>query len=189
MAKTKRTSKKKQQKRATTTIIIMLVVIFLIIGYFVVKTITDSPDDTKNETTTTEPASDNYYIPDNSYENENPTVNNSRDEAESDTETELTEIEADATEKEPQSETKPVNVDNESIEDKIISHYTDYMGFPDGVLFVNESEITKKGDIYTYTLRLNSGSTPNKLIGDVKVNIGTGEVTDSMGTEEWNVNN
>ncbi len=62
------------------------------------------------------------------------------------------------------------------------------MGFSAGDLYINESEISQNGDVYTYTLRTNKGTAPNRLVGDVKVNIGTGDVSDTMGTENWNIN-
>ena len=70
---------------------------------------------------------------------------------------------------------------------KIVSHYTSYMSTPKNALFVKEHEITEKDGIVTFTLRMN-GESPNVLICDVYVNIATGDVTDSMENEPWNLN-
>ncbi len=181
MAKKKRNSKKKQQKRATFIIAVMLIIIFLIIGFFAIEAIKKAPEDVSDTTTqATQSQSEYHYENNDSYE-----LEYDETEAVSTTEPISTEEDTHSFEKD---ETLPVNVDNENIADKIIVHYANYMGFPEGALFINEGEISKNGDIYTYTLRTNSANTPNKLIGDVEVNIGTGEVNDTMGTEEWNIN-
>lgn len=183
--KKKRTSRKAQQKRANATLFIMLAVIFIIIGIFVFKAISkgnEVPDDT---TTTTEyvfvqgnDSSDDGFSDDNTaYATEGG----------SETSTETTSEDSTSTTEEITTEmmTLPINNEPESMVNIIINHYTEYMSFPEGALFINESETDETASSYTYTLRLNTAGSPNKLIGDIHVEKGTGKVTDSMGNEPW----
>lgn len=183
--KKKRTSRKAQQKRANTTLFIMLAVIFIIIGIFVFKAISKDDKPQGDATTTTEyvfiegdDSSDDGFSDDNSA---------SATQGSSEESTEATSEDSTSTTEEATTEmmTLPINNEPESMVDIIISHYTDYMGFPEGALFINESETDETAASYTYTLRLNASGSPNKLIGDIHVEKGTGKVTDSMGNEPW----
>lgn len=182
MAKRKR--RKSKKNKGNITLIIMLAVIFIIIGIFVFKAINKDETPVGDTTTTTTESSfkqggslgdDEPYVP---------------DETEDDSEEmSSTEVESGTTTEEPTTEslTLPINNEPEDNVDVIIAHYTDFMGFPDGSLFIDDSETDETANGYTYTLRLNANGSPNKLIGDVYVENGTGRVTDSMGNEPWNI--
>lgn len=184
--KKKRVSKKVQQKRANATLFIMLAVIFIIIGIFVFKAINKDEKAPVDTTTSTEyvfvqgdsSSDDDSSDDDTQAASENETQDDSETTAEADS-TSTTE------EKTTEMLTLPINNEPESMVDLIINHYTDYMGFPEGALFINESETDETASSYTYALRLNASGAPNKLVGDIHVEKGTGKVTDSMGNEPW----
>ncbi len=183
MAQKKRRKNKKQQA-ATKTIIVMLVIIFAIIGFFIIKALGDKEGAEFTESDTTKQNS--VYTDWGGESGE--TTSSISNESEENTETETTEEITSETETQTVVSTSPVNVDNESVSDKIIVHYAELLGISKGELYINESEVSSNGDIYTYALRTKSGSSPNKLIGDIRVDIGSGDVTDSMGNEMWNIN-
>ena len=183
MAKKKR--RKSKKNKGNLTLIIMLAVIFITIGIFVFKAINK---DTGGENLSTTAPSD-YYQGDNSVDY---SYYNSGEQGETEEDTQLpetTEAEASTTTEEPTTEplTLPINSEPENMVDVILDYYTDLMGFPDGALFIKESETEETASGYTYTLRLNAKGSPNELIGDVYVEKGTGKVTDSMGNDSWNI--
>lgn len=185
MAKKKR--RKSKKNKGNITLIVMLAVIFVIIGIFVIKAI--NKDDTGAETTTTNPdeyvhgsnidSGDGYY--DSSDEEDDDTTQ--EDAPSQPVSTTFHELTEQATE----STTSTINNISADVVDVIIDYYTDLMGFPQGALFIKESETDESATMFTYTLRLNAKGSPNELIGDVYVEKGTGRVTDSMGNEPWNI--
>lgn len=179
MAKRKR--RKSRKDKGKITLIIMLAVIFVIIGIFVFKAINKenggdaapSPSSTQsyNQGGESNNSSHNQSVTQDSSENETEKVDSSTTTEEGTTE----------------PVTLPINNEPEDVADIIVSHYTDFMGFSEGALYIEDSETHETANGYAYTLRLNSDGSPNKLIGDVYVEKGTGKVTDSMGNEPWNI--
>ena len=183
----RKTASKKAKKQANTTLIVMLVIIFVIIGIFVIKAINKDDINIGGNTTTTESAfqQGGESSNDESDENEEPPTEASTDDLS--TTQESTESESISTTKETTTEmlTLPINNEPKSNVDIILAHYTDYMSFPEDALFIKDNESKESANGYTYTLRANLPGTPNKFIGDVYVEKGTGKVTDSMGNEPW----
>lgn len=192
MAK-KRKRRRSKKDKGMITLAIMLGVIFLIIGIFVVKAL-DKDKNQKVPTTdvdevTFSDSTDDFYVPETEDEE------NTESESESISETETTEIITEETTEETTEEimdetTEEVLTESENPEhviEAVIYHYADYMGFPVEALFIQNSETVETAAGYTFTLRLNAAGAPNKLIGDVYVEKGTGAVTDSMGNEPWNI--
>ncbi len=182
MAKKKR--RKSKKNKGNLTLAIMLGIIFIIIGIFVFKAI--NKDDTEVNTSTTEAAENgDYQYNDDSVDVSPDYSENSREESTEGT----TQEDSSTTTAEPTTEplTLPINNEPEDMVDVILSYYTDLMGFPDGALFIKDSETDETASGYTYTLRLNAKGSPNELIGDVYVEKGTGKVTDSMGNDPWNI--
>ncbi len=188
MAK-KRKRRRSKKDKGMITLAVMLGVIFLIIGIFVVKALnkdekTDVPTSDVEEVTFSD-STDDFYVPETEDEE------NTESESESISETETTEIITEETTEEIMDETtEEVLTESENPEhviEAVIYHYADYMGFPVEALFIQNSETVETAAGYTFTLRLNAAGAPNKLIGDVYVEKGTGAVTDSMGNEPWNI--
>ncbi len=81
----------------------------------------------------------------------------------------------------------PVEKVEEDLSDmikKITAHYESYMSMDKGVLFINESEAVQRNGKYEFILRSNAKS-PNQYVADVYVDMKTGAVEDSMGSETW----
>ena len=181
MAKKKR--RKSKKNKGNLTLAIMLGVIFIIIGIFVFKAI--NKNDTEVNTSTTEATENGDY----QYNDDSVDVSpdNSEDSDEETDESTLEDSSTTTTEATTEPLTLPINNEPEDMVDVILSYYTDLMGFPDGALFIRDSETDETASGYTYTLRLNAKGSPNELIGDVYVEKGTGKVTDSMGNDPWNI--
>lgn len=183
MAKKKR--RKTKKNKGNITLVVMLAVIFIIIGIFVFKAI--NKGEIPAETTTSTSNSDYQDDSSDIVENDSTEVTQHTS-TQADTTVEVSES---TTFQELTTEplTLPVSNDPEEMVDVILAYYTDLMGFPDGALFIKESETEETAVGYTYTLRLNANGSPNELIGDVYVEKGTGVVTDSMGNDSWNIDN
>lgn len=196
MAK-KRKRRRSKKDKGMITLAIMLGVIFLIIGIFVVKAL-DKDKNQKVPTTdvdevTFSDSTDDFYAPETNDEE------NTELESESTSESEKTETTTEeATEETTEETTEEITEETteealtesenpEHVIEAVIYHYADYMGFPVEALFIENSETVETAAGYTFTLRLNAAGAPNKLIGDVYVEKGTGAVTDSMGNEPWNI--
>ncbi len=182
MAKKKR--RKSKKNKGNITLAIMLAVIFIIIGIFVFKAI--NKDDSGDDTTTISTTVDGFYQGEDDGGNDFYNASQTESESEKPSQTEeAAEISSTTQENHTELVTLPINNEPEDVVDVIIAHYTDFMGFPEGALFIRASETGESAEGYTYTLRLNSNGSPNKLIGDVYVEKGTGKVTDSMGNDSW----
>ena len=182
MAKKKR--RKSKKNKGNLTLAIMLGVIFIIIGIFVFKAI--NKNDTDVNTSTTEATENGDY----QYNDDDVDISPESSEDSGEESTDATTQEnasATTTEATTESLTLPINNEPEDMVDVILSYYTDLMGFPDGALFIRDSETDETASGYTYTLRLNAKGSPNELVGDVYVEKGTGKVTDSMGNDPWNI--
>ncbi|MBR0534978.1 MAG: hypothetical protein IIX14_01220 [Clostridia bacterium] len=179
-------SKKSQQKKANRTLLVMLVVIIVIIAIFAFKALSDDKP-VGGEITSTDTQA-GY-----SDDNRDDFSNNESDDEDDASESSQTEETSEKTSEEASSAaetttemiTLPINHEAKDSVDIIIDHYTDYMGFPEGALFIRASESSETANGFRYTLRLNANGSPNKLIGDIFVEKGTGKVTDSMGNEPW----
>ncbi len=181
MAKKKR--RKSKKNKGNLTLAIMLGIIFIIIGIFVFKAI--NKDDTEVNTSTTEATENGDYQYNDDSADVSPDY--SEDFGEEADDTTLEASSTTTTEATTEPLTLPINNEPEDMVDVILSYYTDLMGFPDGALFIKDSETDETTSGYTYTLRLNAKGSPNELIGDVYVEKGTGKVTDSMGNDPWNI--
>ena len=182
----RKSSSRKKRNQANVTLIVMLVIIFVIIGIFAVKALNKDESVFGDNTTTTESSYDgsDYWSGSDSGEEDEQSITDLSDD---EVTTEEQSSEGVSTTKEATTEmmTLPINNEPQSNIDVILSHYTDYMGFPENSLFIKGSESEENARGYTYTLRVNLPGSPNKLIGDVFVEKGTGKVTDSMGNEPW----
>lgn len=183
MAKKKRRRSKKN--KGNLTLAVMLGVMLIIIGAFVFKALDKNDGDSDGITTTASAIQGGDYdssdgekvdAPDDSQGDYTETVSTTEEKV-------ITTFEELTTE----PLTLPMNSEPENMVDAILSYYTDLMGFPEGALFIKESETEETAGGYTYTLRLNTAGSPNELVGDVYVEKGTGRVTDSMGNEAWNI--
>ncbi len=181
MAKKKR--RKSKKNKGNLTLAIMLGVIFIIIGIFVFKAI--NKNDTEVNTSTTEATENGDYQYNDDSVDVSPDFSEDSDEETDDIT--LEDSSTTTTEATTEPLTLPINNEPEDMVDVILSYYTDLMGFPDGALFIRDSETDETASGYTYTLRLNAKGSPNELIGDVYVEKGTGKVTDSMGNDPWNI--
>ena len=181
MAKKKR--RKSKKNKGNLTLAIMLGVIFIIIGIFVFKAI--NKNDTEVNASTTEATENGDYQYNDDSVDVSPDF--SEDFGEEADDITLEDSSTTTTEATTEPLTLPINNEPEDMVDVILSYYTDLMGFPDGALFIRDSETDETASGYTYTLRLNAKGSPNELIGDVYVEKGTGKVTDSMGNDPWNI--
>ncbi len=181
MAKKKR--RKSKKNKGNMTLVVMLGVMFIIIGTFVFKAI--NKNDTEVNTSTTEATENGDYQYNDDSVDVSPDY--SEDSHEETDDTTLEDSSTTTTEATTEPLTLPINNEPEDMVDVILSYYTDLMGFPDGALFIRDSETDETASGYTYTLRLNAKGSPNELIGDVYVEKGTGKVTDSMGNDPWNI--
>ena len=184
MANTKKrkSSKRRKNKKtnAKTTLIVMLVIIFVVIAFFAIEAIKnnnpDKPEETESQVITQQSgisinAEDDF----NYQESDNTEAHSTEENSEVSTTEETT----------TEPATLPLTQEPRDVSDIVISHYTDFMGVPEGALFINSGETDETATGYTFTLRLNIGNSPNKLVGDVYVEKGTGKVTDSMGNDSW----
>ena len=175
--------RKSKKNKGNLTLAIMLGVIFIIIGIFVFKAI--NKNDTEVNTSTTEATENGDYQYNDDSVDVSPDFSEDSDEETDDIT--LEDSSTTTTEATTEPLTLPINNEPEDMVDVILSYYTDLMGFPDGALFIRDSETDETASGYTYTLRLNAKGSPNELIGDVYVEKGTGKVTDSMGNDPWNI--
>lgn len=175
----KRRRKSKKNNRAV--VVAVIIVIAIVIGaIYLIKEFKnkDNPDILFENSTqsTTLPGVSNYTEP----FVEPVTSDETETQTETQTET-TTEIETTAPSKTPTGKhSKTIN--------KVVAHYTDFMGAQEGTLYIRENEAVEKNGVLTLSLRMN-GVSPNMLICDVYVNLKTGDVTDSMENEPWNINN
>lgn len=171
--------RRKSRKNNKSLVIAIIIVIAIVIGaIFLIKEFKDNDSELKTESSevnTTLPKVTNRTEP---YV-EPVTVTETETQTETQTET-TTEIETKAPSKTPTGKySKTIN--------KVVGHYTDFMGAQEGTLFIRENEAVEQSGILTLALRMN-GVSPNMLICDVYVNLKTGEVTDSMENDPWNIN-
>ncbi len=171
--------RRKSRRNNKSIIVALIIVIAIIIGaIFLIKEFKgkDSGLETESsEVITTLPKVTNQTVP---YV-EPVTITETETQTETQTET-TTEIETKAPSKTPTGKhSKTIN--------KVVAHYTDFMGAQEDTLFIRENEAVEQNAILTLALRMN-GVSPNMLICDVYVNLKTGEVTDSMENDPWNIN-
>lgn len=179
MSKKKRRNKKQNRRNLVAALIVALIVILSIILVVAFKgegktgEVETLPSDNTKATVT------NVTMP-----YEEPVIVSKPEETETTT-TQTTETTTQATTA-PKPSKAPTGKYSSTI-DKVVSHYASFMSTPENALYIRDSEVTESGDVVKFILRMN-GKSPNMLVCDVYVNTTTGEVTDSMENEPWNLN-
>lgn len=194
MANTKRRRRKKKNNN-NIVLIVMLVIIIGVIAIFAVEAgkNKEPSDETSGDSTQqiTNQTADGYYDDNNvdsGNNNEDDDGNDSHSQSGNASEPSQTEESSSTTEEATtEPETLPLVQEPENVSDKVVKFYTSYMGYPEGSLFIKDSETKETATGYTFILRSNAGGSPNKYVFDVYVEKGTGNVTDSQGNVNWNL--
>ncbi len=188
MANTKKRRRKRKNNNNNIVLVVLLVIVIGVIAVFAMKAgkqeePSDSPSSQSTEqgmNQTVDYQEDNNG--DDAYNNGDNTDSGSvTDNATTQEISSTTQV----TTTEP--ETLPFVHESDSVSEIVIDFYTDFYGFPEGALFVKESETKETATGYTFTLRYNASNSPNKYICEVYVEKGTGNVIDSEGNAEWNL--
>ena len=172
--------RRKSKKNNSAVVVAVIIVIAIVIGaVYLIKEFKnkENPDVFYDESTqsTTLPAVSNYTEP---YVEP---VTTEETETQTETQTETT------TERVTSAPSKTPTGKHSKTLNKVVAHYTDFMGAQNGTLYIRENEAVEKNGVLTLVLRMN-GVSPNMLVCDVYVNLKTGEVTDSMENDPWNIN-
>ena len=181
MSKKRRKSRKNNKNTVIAVVVVAVLAVAALLLIFGNKDKTELPENTESAISTTLPeekptnATDEYVEPVTEESTEKETAEEDTTKAEK----ESTTIPTAAQAEKPKADLSDMIV-------SITSHYEEYMGMDEGILFIKESEAVEREGRYEFVLRSNSGS-PNKYIGDVYVDIETGKVTDTIGGESWTI--
>ncbi len=178
-------SKKRRKKKNSKGAIIVAIIIIIALLIGVVFLFSGSKGEGDNIETTTDPeisttlGDSEKNEPEETEKTESTTSSQETEETTQEEEKEDTTIPTAAP-------VEKVEADLSDMIKNIVAHYESYMSMEKGVLFINESEAVQRNGRYELILRSNAKS-PNQYVADVYVDMKTGAVEDSMGSEPWSV--
>lgn len=179
-------SRKRRRKKNQGNYLVLFGIIAIIVAIIVIFAVDSGKNEKPSDTTTSSNVSQNQEQNNTDAYSDSFTEANDPSSANEPSETETTESDSTTAEETTEEETLPLVQEAESVSDIVIAYYTDLMGFSEGALSINDFETRETATGYTFTLRVSSGGSANKLVGDVYVEKGSGDVTDNMGNT-WNL--